>query len=341
MILNFSIDKKSSVPFYKQIVNCFDKALSNQLIKTGDKVPSINVLSAELNIARDTVEKAYRELRDQKKINASKGKGYFVAGIERATKKKVVVLFNKLSAHKKKIYNSFVDAIKEEASVDLLIYDNDFQLFDEAINKVKGHYDYFVVMAHFMNRPERQDELIRLFDSLGNDKLILLDYKNTSISIKHACIYQDFRKDIFEALSDAKPKIDKYRKVVLIIPSYSHHPEEIVEGFEGFCKKNQLNFQVDDVVNQNEIEKGNLYVIVEEEDLVELIKQVKAKSLEVGSDIGVTSYNDTPLKEVLLDGVTIMTTDFEQMGELAANAILNQQFTNQRNAFKVKYRNTF
>jgi len=60
-------------------------------------------------------------------------------------------------------------------------------------------------------------------------------------------------------------------------------------------------------------------------DLVRLIKMAKNKLLKIGEDIGVVSYNDTPLKEVVCDGVTTISTNFEVMGKSMAQMILNNE----------------
>ena len=44
--------------------------------------------------------------------------------------------------------------------------------------------------------------------------------------------------------------------------------------------------------------------------------------MEIGSDIGILSFNDTPLKEVLCGGIATLTTDFHEMGRTMASLIL-------------------
>ena len=38
----------------------------------------------------------------------------------------------------------------------------------------------------------------------------------------------------------------------------------------------------------------------------------------MGEDVSVISYNDSPINEIILNGLTAVSTDFEQMGELGA-----------------------
>ena len=71
------------------------------------------------------------------------------------------------------------------------------------------------------------------------------------------------------------------------------------------------------------LKKGDLFITIEESDLVNLVKQIRDDEYVLGQDIGVISYNDTPLKDLL--GITVMSTDFNKMGEIAARMILNKE----------------
>lgn len=41
----------------------------------------------------------------------------------------------------------------------------------------------------------------------------------------------------------------------------------------------------------------------------------------MGKYVGVISYNETPLKKIILNGITTISTDFQMMGEKAAQLI--------------------
>ena len=63
-----------------------------------------------------------------------------------------------------------------------------------------------------------------------------------------------------------------------------------------------------------------------------LLKQIRDRKMVAGRDIGVISYNDTPLKELL--GITVISTDFETMGETAAYMILKRKKEVVKNVFR-------
>lgn len=62
-----------------------------------------------------------------------------------------------------------------------------------------------------------------------------------------------------------------------------------------------------------------------------LVKQARDRHFKLGEDIGIISYSDTPLKELL--GITVIRTDFKKMGATAAKMILNKQSLTVKNDF--------
>lgn len=53
--------------------------------------------------------------------------------------------------------------------------------------------------------------------------------------------------------------------------------------------------------------------------LVVLTEKIIFSNLEIGKHIGVISYNETPLKKIILNGITTISKDFKKLGTRAAN----------------------
>jgi len=62
-----------------------------------------------------------------------------------------------------------------------------------------------------------------------------------------------------------------------------------------------------------------------------LFNQIRDNEFTIGKDVGVISYNDTPLKDLL--GISVVTTDFKKMGETVAQMILNKEKGSVKNPF--------
>ena len=106
-------DFYSATPKYLQLANCIIKAITDGVLKENDILPSINELSFEFEISRDTAEKGYKHLKKNGVLGSVPGKGYFVKNAALNQKLKIFLLFNKLSPHKKIIYvkNKMVNVV--------------------------------------------------------------------------------------------------------------------------------------------------------------------------------------------------------------------------------------
>jgi DNA-binding transcriptional regulator YhcF (GntR family) len=339
--ITLEISESSAVPKYKQIELSIIKGIETGRIKFGQKLPSINQLSTQYLLSRDTVEKAYNELKRKNIVKSSKGMGFFVANVLPQSQFKVLVLFNKLSAHKKEIYNQMSLELKGKAVIDFFIYHYDFNLFKQILAEHLEGYHYYVIMPHFLEYDSK--ELLQIIDRIPSDKKIILDHKIQNYSHYKGCIYQDFKEDIFEALQIAHPKISGYNKLVLVFPDSNTYPypKEIIQGFTKYCMFNQLTYGIKNSLSrEHQPEKGVVYVLVSETDLVTLIKASLQNNLVIGKDVGIISYNETILKDVLANGITVMTTDFKNMGKLAAQVILEDRFIEHKNEFELIIRNS-
>ena len=314
-----------------QIVESITDAIRRGNYKMGDRIYSINELSNEYFLARDTVQKAYNILHERGVITSVKGKGYYVNNTNIDVAYKVLLLFSKISNYKKQIYNSFVQTLGKNAIVDIKIHHFNTALFSEHITNNINNYDYFVVMPHFYDDPA---EAVNIIKKIPEDKLIILD-KNIPISDIHsAAVYQDFQNDIVEALEQGLDLLSKYEKLFLVFPGIGKYSPEIVTGFKKFCMQNSFKNEVlDEVTELTEVDAKQAYIVIEEIDLCNVIKKARGKNLQIGKEVGIISYNDSPLKEILLDGITVITTDHNQMGETVARLILENSKEKIKNPF--------
>lgn len=70
----------TDIPIFQQIVGQMKQAVSNNKLKTGEKLPSVRELSEQLSVNPNTVQKAYAELERIGVIETRKGIGAFVSG---------------------------------------------------------------------------------------------------------------------------------------------------------------------------------------------------------------------------------------------------------------------
>jgi DNA-binding transcriptional regulator YhcF (GntR family) len=337
MLYLIKINEYSSTPKYKQIVNSIVAGIENQSIRYNDKLPSINEVSVVYDVSRDTVEKAYRELKERKLIKSVPGKGFYINDDSYRQKRKIFLLFNKLSAHKKIIYDTFVETLGDQAAIDFFVYHNNFRIFQNLLLDNDGSYTHYVIISHFFTGEEKSKDII---NQLPKHKLLLLDKKIDGITGEYAAVYQNFEKDIYGAMSEAKPLLAKYPVLKIIFPPHTYHAKEILKGFQRYCIESGCHGKIVPDIEKEKVASGEAYITLMEDDLVILIKKVKREGLKVGRDIGILSYNENPLKEILLDGITVMSTDFQKMGETAAQMILDDERRHVENPFHLIIRNS-
>ena len=327
------IDEQSVTPKYQQLTNSILHAIERGGIGKDYPLPSINDLSYELDISRDTAEKAYRHLKQLGVIGSVPGKGYFIAKTDFKQTIKVFLLFNKLSAHKKIIYDSFVETLGQQAAIDFYIYNNDFSLFKKLLQNRKDEYTHYVIIPHFVEGGENAPAII---NEINKGHLILLDKLIPGIENEYGAVYENFEQDIYNALKEALSQLQKYQTLKITFPSYSYFPDEILKGFQSFCRDYSFNYKVVHKVAEEEIKSGEAYINLMEDDLVTLLEKIKTTNLKVGKDVGIISYNETPWKQFILEGITTISTDFKKMGAMAAEMILNDK----RNRLPVPFKLT-
>jgi DNA-binding LacI/PurR family transcriptional regulator len=89
-----------------------------------------------------------------------------------------------------------------------------------------------------------------------------------------------------------------------------------------------------------EIQQGEAYIIVSDDDLYAFIRKTKLKNWTLGKDCGVVAYNENQVKEILCDGITTISTNHEEIGQLAARMILSQKFERIKSPFQFIRRNS-
>ncbi|MDN3634839.1 GntR family transcriptional regulator [Neolewinella lacunae] len=343
ILKHITINEDSRVPKYRQVVESIIENISNGKLKIDQKIPSINALSEEFYLSRDTVEKAYNILKDRKIITSVKGKGFYITRTKLISKVNILFLLNKLSSYKMQTYNSFIDTIKGNSHTDLHVYHCDETLFLNLLRKNAQAYDYYVIMPHFTTPGLRHvsftDAVIAALEEIPKQKLLIMDNNLIKLSGNYAEVYQDFEADIYQALREGLEHIRKYQKIIFCYPENAvyPYPKRILHGFRRFCVEFKIEFEViNEIYEDTVLRAGDLFITIVEADLVNLVKQIRDTEMHLGQDIGVISYNETPLKDLL--GITTISTDFSQMGRTAAEMILDKRVEKIKNPFHFIYR---
>lgn len=310
-----SVKNNLGIPKYKQIVLSVEEAIKTGKLKKGNKLPSINLICNRFELSRDTVLMAFNELKTRGIVYSIAGKGYYLKSENITVAQKIFLLFDELNAFKEDLYNAFLSEIEEDVQVDIFFHHFNFDLFTKLIYDNIGAYSYYVIMpANFNNTSE-------VLEKLPHDKVFILD--QTSDELKHyPAVYQNFEVDIYSSLRAAKMHIRKYNKLILLFPE-TKQPLGMLTGFQRFKKEMSVTNEVISSLEKRIPQRGEVYLVLDDQNLIKLIKKIKSVGLKLGEEIGIISYNDTMLKEVVEDGITTISTDFKLMGRNLAKMIFS------------------
>ena len=309
-----SIQNNLGIPKYKQIIASVEKAISEGKLSKDERLPSVNKVCLEFALSRDTVLLAYDELKKRGVIYAILGKGYYVKSLEITMKHRVFLLFDELNIFKEDLYNSILKHFGADIQVDIFFHHFNGAMFQKLIQESNGNYTRYIIM------PTNLNEAAAIIKTLPVNEVFILDQTNADLK-SYPAVYQNFIKDMYDALRKAKSKLDNYKKLILIFPGF-REPLGMKEGFLRFCQDFDFEYEIITAFNNREINNKEVYIIPNDRDLVSVIEKSKLQNLKLGSDFGIISYNDTPLKKVVENGITTISTKFEMMGEIMAKMIL-------------------
>lgn len=315
----------------QQLSDYIHNKIVDKELKQGDKLPSINTLSRDYKVSRDTVYKAFLNLKDRGVIDSIHGKSYFVT----TDTIKVILLLDEYSQFKEAFYQSFVEHLPVTVKVDLLFHQYNERLFDTLVNDSVGRYNKYLIMNYSF------DKFSDTLRSIDKNKLLLLDFGKFEKD-EYSYICQNFGENFYNALDTIKNEISKYKKFVLVINRKHKHPRVTNVWFEKFCIDNKLDYELNDgVIDETTVSKGNFYIVIKQDDIVKLIRKSREMKLKMGDDFGLIAYNDMPFYDVIDSGISSMSIDWYKMGELASRFIMSNTPIQTYLPTKVVKRNSF
>jgi DNA-binding transcriptional regulator YhcF (GntR family) len=333
--LDIKFENNPSVPKYRQIIEAIQQKIKTGELKKGDKIPSLNMLCTQYGLSQDTVLTAYNELKSKGIITSQVGKGYFIQNENADYKHKVLLVFDRLTAYKEDLYESFKEALKKDGSEQIFFHHNNMKMFQTIIEGAIGDYSEYVIM------PVDHPDAIPIIGKLPANKVYILDQGRKQYKDLYPYVCQDFEGDIFRILKGNSHLVNKYQRLVLVIRHQKSHFREIATGFRDFCKQHPISNEIVSDIRSFTIESGDAFVAADDRDLEFLVLHAIDKQLIPGKDIGIVSYNEAPLKGIVASGITTISTDFRLMGKNMAEMILENKKEKTDNPFQLILRKSF
>jgi Predicted transcriptional regulators len=295
-----------------QVIDRITREIAEGVYALDDRLPSVNELSQQIHVSRDTVFKAYRELKQRGVIDAAPMKGYYVLD----EVKRVLLLLDVYSPFKEKLYNAFIENLPENVKVDLLFHQYSEKLFDMIVGDSIGKYNAYVVMNF------KYDEMTPSLLKLPSSKLLLLDFCSFA---KEGLSYigQNFEEGFYTALESALKQLQKYKRLIFVFPLDSVHPRGAGDAFARFCDDYHFDYEIQRRhVEEKDLSAGVAYICIMTDDLVSVVAAANKAGFRFGQEVGVVVYNDMPLLEIIQEGVSAFSIDFARLGEMAASFVM-------------------
>lgn len=321
MTNKIKIDRSLKKPIYQQIYDWVIEGINDGVFATDYHLPSINQIATENQLARETVVKAFRLLQEKGIVKAIHGKGFFISSNKIKASHHIFLLLDTLSAYKEVLYEAIQKQFGAEVTIDIYFHHFNPKTFENQVKEAAGNYTAYIVL------PFDNPKITEMLESVPQEKLFLVDrwprfYKN-----QYHGVYQDFYNDVINALNPFIAKIEAYEKLALVFrDTLTELPMELMEGFEEFCYQNKVEYEVIKTALKNsQIKKNVAYLTIDDNDLVHLLEYASTQNWKIGEDLGIISFNNTPLKKVVANGITVISTSFEEMGHKVAQLVIENK----------------
>jgi len=329
-----NIDPQKSTPIYKQIVESIIIAIENETIIKGSALPSVNGIAEQFKIARGSIFKSYNELRSLGIVESIPGKGYYVINTKQNAKKNIFLMMSTFNPYREEFYNAFIDRLKNIATVDLYFHHHNIDVFETLIQNHSQNYNCFVIM------PVTHKKTKSILKNFNHKQLYLVDSGHQDFVSKYPGVYLDYEHNFFNFLSDQEEKIKKYKRVVLLFSSNMRN-YELIRGFESYFKDKKQEYIVVNETDKFHPIKRDLCIVIDDLDLVRVIKYVESKKWQIKKDIGILSFNESLLKSIIAIGISTIGPDFTNIGRQVANLIVDKNSIPEKSNFQFIERNSF
>ncbi len=291
-------------------------AIGNGIVSKGDALPSVNKLIQNTGVARMTVVKALNTLKERGIIVAEDKVGYYVRDVNVQRELKVFLFLTGFYSYHEVFYNSIVEGVSDAGiTIDLYFHHCNIKTFKSVLQENLGAYGLYVITG--FDHPQVEKLLARV------PQKKLLQILRPPVLPECSSVSQDFCSGLKKSLEKLRDRLARYEEFILIFPSQLNHPPEIRDAFIGFCGENRIPCRIENKLSRNLISRGRAFWVIEDSDLISLIRIGEEMGFHLGKEIGVISYNETPMKEIIRNGITVVSADFSKMGKAIARFITN------------------
>lgn len=303
---------------HEQLIQGVINSIDEKILVQGNMLPSVNNMVKELGFSSRTIAKAYRELVQRGLIESKNRLGYFVVNEDTDQTAKVALLLYAFHPIQETFYNAFRTALGENIQIDIFFHHSNIDVFETMIGNIKGQYGVYVVA------PIPHQRTKKILSEIPGSQLLIVD-RFEPMDGNSSYVAQEFEHSTFRALEKLVDAIRRFDKMILFLRSDADQPVEIGQAFGRFLETYKIEGQIRKSYVAGTLEARTVYFTISDSDLWGVLRDSKKQGFEVGRDIGVLSNSEDPVKEIICDGITTNSIDFSEMGQIAAEFVLNRE----------------
>ena len=288
-------------------------------------------MAGELGYARETIVKAYNELKDNGIINSKRGVGYFINNTDVDQKISVAVLMYSFHDFQQSFYNTFRENVGENVNVDVFFHHNNPKIYESILKDLNGQYGMYVIA------PIHNIDIKPYLSSVTSKRIIIVD-RYEYFGDDFSYVSQEFEDSSFRVFRLLAEAFQKFSSLILFFDADQDHPPGVLLAFKKFSKDYNLNGKVHPKYTSDLLQKGTAYITIGDHDLWALLKDCNEQQLELGTDVGILSSNDTPVKEFVMGGISTYYSDFDEIARCAAEYVKGQEMIQKIMPVKLKRR---
>lgn len=322
---NADFSTSSFTPLYRQFMDYIIGRIRSGDFPQGEALPSIHAMVIRTGISRETVVKGYAELCREGVLVSRKGKGYFVKDSYLTGILSVMVLMDKMSTHQQRILDGFIAMVHQKAEITIRMHYQNVDWLSQALDAALDRYDWYLLFPHFPRDIVTQETVAKLIAKIPPQKLILADHLPSCAAPESGAVFQSISTDVPRVLKSVIADIRKYRRLLFIPLSTSLYGEQTSESIRQFGKDESVDIRILDEIPEK-VQNGDLFFVSGSRldfKLSQLLRTIANSGLVLGKEVGLICYNDSPLAEFIFGGITTLSVDFEQMGRIAGQMVLD------------------
>jgi len=317
MINLSTLQEASIIPKYQKVYQYINDQIAGGAWPIGSKLPSIIDLSIEFNLSKDTIEKAYQQLLQDGIIKSVPRRGYFVETTK--TKfKKVLLIISGVTFENKSLHEILMEKLNDQVALMTYCCSQDTKNNIDFLQTKIDSFDYFILSPF---NADNKCDLNEIASIIPKDRQLYPVDPSTGFGL------EILGYEINRLLEEHKEKIKSYQKINLVLPEDQYFYYQSINGFQQFCEQNQLEYCLLDGVQPEDIALNEMYFVLNDDELFEIIKIAQARHLDPGYDIGILSFNEKPFKEYLWQGISTVKMNFDDIAAYFLNFI-NYEISN-------------